>query len=497
MSSRAPSRLRPRAIVLGGFGVILAWLVITRSFAAYFAEVAPQTALWLNSRQPEALVNLADRSLNIFAGTPASPAAAATPAPQANSPGAWQSTDDSAAAAADRDSPRPGDAVDTAGAANNREAFSRDLSSAFTMVDRNASIDLATVRRRLESALTEEPLNARAVRLLGQVANTANDNSESTKLMEAAARLSLHESVAVYWMMRKSVEAGDYQAAIAYADALLRTDRGLDQYVMPELAHFAENKASNALIKAVLKDNPPWRDRFFGDLLSSITDARTPLDLLLALRNTPAPPTSLEIRDYVEFLIAHHFYDLAYYTWLQFLPSEQLRHAGLLFNGNFELPPSGLPFDWAIAQGSGVTVDIVPLADNGGEHALLVDFLYGRVDYHSISEMTLLAPGSYQFAGRYKGKLVGPRGLKWRVVCAGEAGARLGESTMIGGSAAAWKSTEFSFTVPPANCRAQYVRLDLDARMASEQLVSGSMLFNELQITRVPGPPSAATAAAK
>jgi hypothetical protein len=82
-------------------------------------------------------------------------------------------------------------------------------------------------------------------------------------------------------------------------------------------------------------------------------------------------------------------------------------------------------------------------------------------------------------------------------VCAGEGGARLGESAMIGGLAATWKRTEFSFTVPPANCRAQYVRLDFDARMASEQLVSGSMVFNELQISRMPSPPSAATAAAQ
>lgn len=497
MSSRALSRLRPRAIVLGGIGVILTWLVITHSFAAYFAEVAPQTALWLNSRQLDALVNLVDRSLNISASTPASPEVAVNEAPQANDPDSSQSADNSAAAVAEGDSPRVDDTSGTAGAANGKDASSKALSNEFTIVDRNASIDLVAVRGQLESALTGEPLNARALRLLGQLANAANDNSESAKLMEAAARLSLQDHVAVYWMMRKSTEAGDYQAAISYADALLRTDPGLDPYVMPKLAHFAENKASNALIKAVLKDNPPWRDRFFGNLLSNITDARTPLDLLLALRNTPAPPTADEIGAYVRFLAAHNFYDLAYYTWLQFLPPEQLRHAGLLFNGNFELPPSGLPFDWVITQGSGVTIDIVPAPDNGSKHALLVDFLYGRVDYHSVSEMTLLAPGTYEFAARYQGKLVGPRGLKWRVVCAGEGGTRLGESPMIGGLAAGWKRTEFSFTVPPANCRAQYVRLDLDARMASEQLVSGSILFNELNISRTPSPPGAATAAAK
>jgi len=301
--------------------------------------------------------------------------------------------------------------------------------------------------------------------------------------------LSLHESIPVYWLMLKSTEAGDYKTAISYADALLRTTPNLGPYVAPLLAHFAENKASSGLVKAALENNPPWRDVFFGYLLVNVADARTPLDLLLSLKASQAPPSTREIAGYLNFLIGHNFYDLAYYTWLQFLPAEELSTAGLLFNGNFEDVPSGLPFDWVITQGSGVTIDIVPRPDNKAEHALLVDFLYGRVDYHSVNELVLLAPGTYKFDGKYKGQIVGPRGLKWRLECAGEAKTRIGESPMISGVASTWKDIDFTFTVPAADCRAQYVRLDLDARMASEQLITGSMLFSELQISRETGAP--------
>ena len=103
------------------------------------------------------------------------------------------------------------------------------------------------------------------------------------------------------------------------------------------------------------------------------------------------------------FLIGHKLYDLAYYTWLQFLPVEELREAGLLFNGSFDVAPSGLPFDWVITPGSGVTVDIVPKPDSNGKHALLVDFAYGRVDYHSVRQLVMLAPGTYEFKGQYQG----------------------------------------------------------------------------------------------
>ena len=128
-------------------------------------------------------------------------------------------------------------------------------------------------------------------------------------------------------------------------------------------------------------------------------------------------------------------------------------------------------------------------------HALMVDFLYGRVDYHSVHELVMLAPGSYKFAGQYSGKISGPRGLKWRIVCANDAHTRIGESPMIIGATSTWKNINFSFTIPTADCRAQYVELDLDARMASEQLVSGSVLFADLNISHTPSPASSADAA--
>ena len=186
----------------------------------------------------------------------------------------------------------------------------------------------------------------------------------------------------------------------------------------PSLAQISEDKAGAPLVKALLAANPPWRKDFLSALPQSVSDPRTPLDLLLALQNSPVPPTTADLESYINLLVARKFYGLAYYTWLQFLPPEQLRQAGLLYNGSFEAPPSGLPFDWKITPGTGVTVDIVPRPDIGGKHALLVDFQYGRVDYHSVSELVMLAPGTYEFKGEYKGRLVGPRGMKWRIVCA-------------------------------------------------------------------------------
>jgi hypothetical protein len=478
--TRSKSRTlgRVRIVVLAVFAVFLAWLVITQSFAAYFAAVAPETALWLQPQQPLALVNLADRTQNL---PPSSdPSDQTSPrenaSAQPNSSAEKLESVASESEAIDRyRSADPKLAPNDSGATND---------AAHPAVLRQATA--AEVRAWATSALMREPLNPRALRILGQLEAADKDYDNASKLMNAAAQLSLHESIAIYWSMEAAVEAKDYKTTTYYADVLLRTLPQTGKYIVPVLAKIAQDKDSKGLVEALLDKDPPWREQFFAMLPYSVDDARTPLGLLLGLRTSPMPPTTAEIAPYVRFLIARKLYDLAYYTWLQFLPVEELRGAGLLFNGSFDVVPSGLPFDWVIKPGSGVTVDIVPRPDSSGKHALLVDFAYGRVDYQSVRQLVVLAPGTYEFKGQYKGQLVGPRGLKWRIECA--SGPTVEESPMIIGMMPNWRTIAFTFTVPATECPAQYVRLDLDARMASEQLVSGSMLFDELEISRVANP---------
>jgi hypothetical protein len=301
--------------------------------------------------------------------------------------------------------------------------------------------------------------------------------------MEAAARRSIQESVAVDWLMRHKHERKDYAAALYFVDALLRTRSQVMERVLPVLASMVETpQARGELVKA-LAGNPPWRRSFLSALPRAVSDARSPLVVLLALRSAANPPAAADIRDYVSLLVQHKFYELAYYTWLQFLPPEGLASAGLLFNGGFELPPSGLPFDWVLHAGTGATVDIVQRPDDAGQRALYLELGPGRVEFGGVAQTLLLAPGSYRLTGRYRGEINGRRGLVWRVVCAG-ATAPLGQSPMMVGATAPWKDFEFSFTVPAAECRAQHLRLELDARMPSEQLVSGSLWYDDLAIER-------------
>jgi hypothetical protein len=415
-----------RTMLFVTVGAVLAWEVTSRTLAAYLANVAPEQTIVVRAHQPNALLNLADRKLGEFS---ASGQIAISPSGPA---------------------------------------------------DRGVT---GQIRAMASTALLSDPLNARALRILGQLADLSRDQVHAWKLMEASARHSMNESTAVAWMIDKSFEKGDYQTALQYADVLLRTRPQLIRYVMPTLASIAEDRNAGGALRELLADNPPWRPQFFGALPNNITDARTPLELLLAVKESLNPPNANDLRGYLDFLIGRKFYALAYYAWLQFLPPEQLSSLGLLFNGRFETALSGLPFDWAVAPGNGVTIDIA--AAPGGGRALAIAFQQGRVDFRGVRQFLVLAPGKYQFSGRYTGELMGQRGLKWRVTCAG--GAAIGESSMVVGRASTWKSFEFGFEVPGVDCPAQYLHLDLDARMRSEQFVSGTIWFADLELAYISG----------
>ena len=270
--------------------------------------------------------------------------------------------------------------------------------------------------------------------------------------MQGAAERSPQESLAIFWMMRENFHERDFAEAIRYADSLLRTRPQLAEHVFPMLGRIAEIPSAKAELRNILAKDPPWRPQFFNALPRYITDARTPLELMLSLRDAATPPTDAEQQAYLQALIQHKLYEIAYYSWLQFLPPDQLTSTGRLYNGSFELVPSGAPFDWVFKKGAGVNIKFAPRPDKDRQKALLIEFGPGRVDFSGgITELVLLPPGEYRLEGTYKADLISQRGLQWSVRCA-DAAIPIGVSTTMNGSSPVWDNIDLSFTVPESDC---------------------------------------------
>lgn len=488
-----------RTLVLAALGAGLAWGIISTTMGLYLAGRKPPVALSVSAEQPQALLQVAQGLLDSrLAGGPVAPQAQSvrgldqdardTTAGTFGRLSGWAKSADGTVGLRSEDEERAVAAA--AAAAVDRE---RAGAAAFQLTaDEKAAC--GEIRALALAVLVKDPMSAHAYRILGQVASKEGDDVQAERFMKEAVKRSMRETIAVHWLLRRAIETQDYTTAAKHLDIFLRTDPQLLEAVLPSFAQVAEAPEGSAAVKDILARNPAWRRNVLWFLPTAVRDARTPLDLLMYLKRTPHPPTTPEIQAYLSFLIGKKLYDLAYDTWLQFLPDEQLGAAGNVFNGRFQFPLSGLAFDWNIAARSGVTAEVVPLVEAkgatgaAGGRALLIEFSSGQVDFPGVTQTVMLRPGAYTFKGRFKGTLAGRRGLKWSVACLEKPAVRIGESQMMLSGSSTWQA--FSFPVGVAvgaeggECRAQMVKLDLDARSNSERLVTGTMQFADIEIVR-------------
>ncbi len=437
-----PGRSGTRALRLLAFGILgvgLLWAIATHSLVAALAEIDPLRALSIRANDPAALMALSDRAME-----------------------------------------------------QEREGRSSRASGARPSAP-VSDIDVALRRERQDqlgrwagTILAQEPLNARALAVLGDLAREAGADDSARTFFSASARRSMRETVVLGWLIDDAVKRQDWPLAARHIDTMMRYYWQAITPLTPLLAKLLQNREAAPAVVEVVAAGPEWRRQFIPRLPTAVADARVPLEFLLSLKETSNPPTAAELHFYLYFLLERKFYDLAYYAWLQFLTPEQLASLGLLFNGSFESPPTGLPFDWMPVRDKGADVTIERRADRPSEYALAIRFGRGRAELDYIGQIMRLQPGSHRVEGMAMGDVQGPRGMRWRVKCLGGPATPLAESAMIGGRIASWTAFAFDVSVPETGCAAQELRLVLDARTPSEQLVSGMIWFDEMSVRRVP-----------
>jgi hypothetical protein len=333
------------------------------------------------------------------------------------------------------------------------------------------------------SVLHRDPLNARALTLLGLQAAQAGDTSRARTVLAVAAKRSLRQSAAVFYTAQARCEDGAYRDCLDLIDGFLRKGNAAT-HVMPLLGQLAHTPDARGPLLALLRDAPPWRQTFFSQLKTHTRDPGVVLSLLFDLKDTQAPATAAEVQAVIAVLLADTLYEQAYYAWLFLLPPDAFARVRLLNDGDFDSPAMPPPFGWTIPLNRGATSGRADTGDPDRGPALRVIFDADRVQFKPVQQMTFLTPGSYTLAGLFKSHITGRRGLRWRLTCAKPGKAVLAETDMVLGINDEWQPFSKSLVVPDADCRAQHLSLVLDARTQSERMVSGTVWFDGLSIVR-------------
>ena len=152
------------------------------------------------------------------------------------------------------------------------------------------------------------------------------------------------------------------------------------------------------------------------------------------------------------------------------------------YNGNFEAPLDGLPFNWVFDVISGAEIQITEAPDRGNSHAMRVQFSGARAKTWRVGQLLMLTPGSYDLELAVKASgLRTERGLVWQISCA-ESRVLLAETNPVTGTTP-WTDLKVKFSVPSSDCNAQWLKLIIPARTASETEIEGEVWFQDFRIS--------------
>lgn len=151
--------------------------------------------------------------------------------------------------------------------------------------------------------------------------------------------------------------------------------------------------------------------------------------------------------EYVDFLIRQGRPEEAAVNWADHVGTrrDDYRRSNYIFNGSFESPPTGAPFDWRIAELAGAAATIEAGGGYAGLHALRIEFLgQENLEFHHVSQKTVLDPGRWRLEAWLRSEgLTTNEGL--RLCVTGLAGSEAVSEAVTGSSP--WKKLAVEFAV--------------------------------------------------
>lgn len=342
----------------------------------------------------------------------------------------------------------------------------------------------ATAERLLQAAAWANPTDALVYLTLAELWAKTGRKAAAVDLVKIADALGPLRSPALarsaeFWLGQQRPDR-----ALARWTMLLRTRPETAAQLFPLLLRLAENPATQSLLQPLLIDPPEWWDAFFAHVAAHATRVETVLFLYQQRNRGKALPVAVEQRVFLDRLWKEGRWPEAYLAWLNGLDERQQQGLGNLYNGNFELPVTGVGFDWRISSPQGTLVEIAETYGTRGGRALHVAFDGQRVHFQHVQQALYLEPGSYRLQGRVRPDgLRAERGLRWTVRCGGSDARLLAESDAFVGSDD-WQVFTMNFTVSDAGCRVQVLRLELQGRAELDFEAQGGIWFDDLTIVQ-------------
>jgi hypothetical protein len=297
----------------------------------------------------------------------------------------------------------------------NTNALSMDANERLKTVELGApAAKLAADSKRI---LEHSPYEVVALRNIGIIAASNDDEKGAARLLDIAARLSLRDYLTHAWLLDYRFRTNQVAPAVKEADLLLRQDDQNWPVILPALITLTRDPRIIDPLAHTLAARPYWRGTFITRLGSDNPYPDATFALLTRLKAIGSAASKDELDPYFIKSADRLSPSQLFAQWVALLPpSAQSASKGLLREGDFAGLDASPPFGWRLYPAEGV------YAERGTGPAGMGSALYvsysGERDTVFANQQLVLPAGHYRFAGRvYAEDAIDAGVFRWSIVC--------------------------------------------------------------------------------
>jgi len=319
-------------------------------------------------------------------------------------------------------------------------------------------------------ALKSSNLDARALRVLAIAKAMTGEVAQAQQVMFLASRLSRRDVTTQQWLFERALTARRFEQAFLHADALMRRSPDAATALSWQIIGNLESLEAQRALAARLALDPPWRKTF---LQMAAQNAALPsaAGIFRALRDSPSPPSDLELSQLFNRLVVTDRLDEAKLYWTQLTRFAPRDRPPYVFNGTFDESDGPTPMNWQALKVPGGSV-----AWTEGEGETL-GFMRAWHDGFSSSgpmarEIIFAPPGVFKLSARsIVDEPAADQRFRLEVFCVG--GPKIAILN-LSGVVGKWTRSEMALDIPSKDCPAQWLYLrpnTVDRREAVEMRI--------------------------
>lgn len=300
-------------------------------------------------------------------------------------------------------------------------------------------------------ALENQAINAKALRVLGYVADAKGDTEAAEKYVRMAAKLSRREPGAQLWLIEASARKGDIAQTLIHYDIALRTKPDTQTILFPRLVNAIEDREIRTALKPYIRAENGWAAGFLYFANANSKNLPAMVDLIVEAggmvdsQNAKSQELGLLSR-----LVAESFFADARRLYLQMPGAKPARLTSAAFDSSDRDSQFG-PMGWQLLDdpdaGGGFS------GKAGDRQTMLSIFANSATTRPVATKLLYLKPGNYLFSARLANLDRGDGGfLRWQLRCPAMPAAPIWTIDSINASLRAEVSV-------PANCPVQFLDL--------------------------------------